>query len=141
LLKTLIVFCIASSAFSASIYAHHGVPSGTETNPEVLITGNVEIVEWTNPHVRIHLKANNAQGLEQRWTVIADAPRELLSRGLSRSLLDVMGTVQLLAYPSGAQPCSIDCIGFGYNLVDSHGRTFILHQELHEVVNQLIFNK
>lgn len=137
MIRTATVYFLVFSTLSGNAYSHHGIPGNIDFTRQTLISGEIEFVEWINPHVLIHIVSSTGRGLEQRWTVFADAPSDMLSRGLSRELLDIMGTARFTIYQSGKQPCSTECTGYGYSLLDSNGRVFILHKELYEVANQL----
>ena len=136
MMRIAVVLLVALTT-SSGAYSHHGIPNNANLSSQTLISGSIEFVEWTNPHVLIHIKSIPGDELEQRWIVIADSPNDLLSRGLSRALLDVMGEARFTIYASSVQPCITECMGFGYNLIDSFGRVFVLHQELYETANQL----
>ena len=65
-LVTAICICTASSA-----YAHHSHPLFYDQCKKLTIEGQVESVQWKNPHVLIDLIANDGKAYRAEWTSAA----------------------------------------------------------------------
>jgi len=66
------------------IWAHHG-PTGFDQNKPVHFAGKVIQVEWTNPHVVIHIEVASADGTVARWLVNTLPPNAAKRLGFSQS--------------------------------------------------------
>jgi Family of unknown function (DUF6152) len=66
--------------------AHHPFASQFDAAAPVHLTGKVTRVEWSNPHVKIHMIAGTAAG-DQDWTLEAAGPAELGRKGWTRNTL------------------------------------------------------
>jgi hypothetical protein len=65
-------------------WAHHG-SAGFDQNKPVHLTGKVSQVEWTNPHVVIHLEAAGADGKVVTWLVNTLPPNAATRMGFPQS--------------------------------------------------------
>ena len=85
----------AAAAFlallSAGTLAHHGW-SGYESALRK-VSGEIEQVNYSNPHVSIHLKAP-----DQSWVVVLAPPSRMGTRGLTEGMLKVGSTVSVEGY-------------------------------------------
>ena len=68
----------------APIWAHHGSTGFDQTKPVHLI-GKVSLLEWTNPHVVVHLEAAGADGKVVTWLVNTFPPNVAKRQGFSPS--------------------------------------------------------
>ena len=68
----------------APIWAHHG-SSGFDQNKPVHFVGKVSQVEWSNPHVVVHLDVAGADGKVATWLVNTIPPNTAKRRGFSQS--------------------------------------------------------
>ena len=59
---------------SVALWAHHG-SAGFDQNRPVHFIGKVSSVEWTNPHVVIHLDVAGADGKTATWLVNTLPPK------------------------------------------------------------------
>ena len=76
---------------SAAALAHHGW-SGYESALRK-VSGEIEEVNYSNPHVSIHLKAS-----DQAWVVVLAPPSRMGTRGLTESMLKVGSTASVEGY-------------------------------------------
>jgi hypothetical protein len=53
---------------AAPLWAHHG-SAGYDQNKPVHLVGKVSLVDWTNPHVVIHLEVTGEDGKTATWLV------------------------------------------------------------------------
>ena len=54
-------------------FAHHGT-AGYDMAKVETVTGTVTKVDWSNPHIVIHLDAKDASGNLQHWSLELSAP-------------------------------------------------------------------
>lgn len=73
------------------LQAHHSL-SEYDLSAPIELRGTVSRVDWTNPHIFIHLDVTRPDGTHETWQVEADSPRSLHRAKLSRKMLAV-GTV------------------------------------------------
>ena len=73
------------------LQAHHSLSDYNLSAP-IELHGTVSRVDWTNPHIFIHLDVTHPDGTHETWQVEADSPSSLHKAKLSRKMLAV-GTV------------------------------------------------
>lgn len=129
------VIALAVSCTSAN--AHHGLAADVDLGNYVDLSGTIELVEWINPHVVVHLSTEDENGFNQTWLIQADSPNTLLRAGVNRASFATMNRVQMRVYPSVSTPCSNACYGYGYEFSAVNGNTYILHQRMYELVHEL----
>lgn len=132
-----LLFTIALITLLSGSEAHHGIESDVDLEDYTDLSGTIELVEWLNPHVIIHLSTEDANGFNQKWLIQADSPNSLLRRGINRASFEYMSRVRIRAYPALGSPCANECFAYGYELSPTSGPAYTLHQALHEFVNQL----
>jgi hypothetical protein len=73
---------IAMLLTAAPSWAHHG-STGFDQKKPVHLIGKVSLVEWTNPHVVIHLDAAGPDGKVATWLVNTLPPNAAKRQGFS----------------------------------------------------------
>jgi hypothetical protein len=76
---------------AAPLHAHHSL-SEYNLSTVIELRGTVARVDWTNPHIFIHLDVTRPDGTHETWQVEGDSPSSLHKAKLSRTMLAV-GTV------------------------------------------------
>ena len=133
-----IVLIIASVTMIDTPQAHHGITSDVDLNAFIDIEGRLASISWVNPHVIIRVAVESKIAPDQQWIILADPPSTLLSRGLQPdSHTSFAGPIKIRVYPNKSSFCGGTCEGYGYELTDLQGNVFVLHNDLHEIVNQL----
>jgi hypothetical protein len=89
-------FCLAGSA--ASIVAHHAFAAEFDANKPVEFTGVVTKMEWTNPHVWLHLEVKKKDGTTEMWAFEAGTPNVLFRRGFTKDSLKAGTPVKVDGY-------------------------------------------
>lgn len=79
---------VLMAAASGVVQAHHSFASFDMTNQKT-VTGTVNRVEWTNPHMWIWLDVPNPQGVVEPWGFEGMSPNYLTRRGWTRTTLKV----------------------------------------------------
>ena len=82
--STKLLACAAAVAFGSSLaggaLAHHSFAM-FDNSTTVKVTGEVEDMEWINPHVWLHIKVPDEGGNEVVWSFEAGSPRQLGQSG------------------------------------------------------------
>ena len=81
-LKLSVVIVVLLAA--APIWAHHG-SAGFDQKKPVHFIGKVSLLEWTNPHIVIHLEVAGADGKVATWLVNSFPPNVAKRLGFSQS--------------------------------------------------------
>jgi hypothetical protein len=76
----------------ATISAHHAFSAEFASDKPVKLQGAVSKVEWTNPHVWIHIDVKRPDGKVETWGIEGGAPNALMRRGFRKTSLPV-GTI------------------------------------------------
>jgi hypothetical protein len=76
--------------------AHHSFAAEYDSNSMMTVTGKVTKVEWTNPHIYVHL--TDAQGTT--WALEGYPPNTLKRTGFPRDILKLGDTLTITAYKS-----------------------------------------
>ena len=83
--------CVMAAALAvASItasQAHHSFSAEFDRDKPIKVTGTVTRVEWTNPHARIYLDVQDADGKVVNWDFELGPPNGLMRQGWSRNSL------------------------------------------------------
>ena len=79
------VVCLAGSV--ASLRAHHAFNAEFDANKPVTFSGTITKVEWTNPHVWLHMDVKLPDGKVERWSFEAGTPNVLFRRGFTKNSL------------------------------------------------------
>jgi hypothetical protein len=74
-------------ATAPSVVAHHAFAAEFDANKPVEFTGTVVRMEWTNPHVWLHLDVKKPDGKLERWSFEAGTPNVLFRRGFTKESL------------------------------------------------------
>lgn len=83
----LVVFVSGVWAGAVPVDAHHAFAAEFDATQPVTIKGTITKVEWTNPHMWLHVDVKDENGNVVSWAVEGGAPNALLRRGLRRDSL------------------------------------------------------
>src|SRR5437764_7416573 len=72
---------------TAPAWAHHAFAAEFDAKQPVKFKGVVTKMEWTNPHVWIHLDVKQPDGSVEKWSVEAGTPNVLFRRGFTKQAL------------------------------------------------------
>jgi hypothetical protein len=87
-------------AVPAAIRAHHSFAAEYNSDKMMTVTGTIEKVDWTNPHVYVHVTQKDASGKAITWSLEGYPINTLKRTGFSRDLLKVGDTITVTAYTS-----------------------------------------
>ena len=79
--------CVWLAGAAAPASAHHAFAAEFDADRPVEFSGTVSRVEWTNPHVWIHIDVNKDDGTTEPWAFEAGTPNVLFRRGFTRESL------------------------------------------------------
>jgi putative aminopeptidase FrvX len=80
--------------------AHHSIGAYYDTTREVTLKGAVSVIEWTNPHVFLHIDVRDERGNVTSWAVESDSPNVLTRAGWTRKTLQPDDEVIAIGFPS-----------------------------------------
>jgi hypothetical protein len=68
-------------------WAHHAFAAEFDAHQPVKFKGVVTKMEWTNPHVWIHVDVKQPDGTVEKWSIEAGTPNVLFRRGFTKQAL------------------------------------------------------
>lgn len=80
--------------------AHHSFAAEYDSNTMLTLTGTVSKVDWTNPHIYIHLDVKDASGKVTTYSLEGYPINTLKRTGFPRSVLKDGQTLTITAYKS-----------------------------------------
>jgi hypothetical protein len=83
---------------TAPMRAHHSFAAEYDSKTMLTLTGKINKVEWTNPHIYIHLDVPDGAGKITTWALEGYPPNTLKRTGFSRDLLKQGDAVTITAY-------------------------------------------
>ena len=69
------------------VSAHHAFAAEFDANKPVNFKGTVTKMEWTNPHVWIHIDVKKPDGTAENWALEGGTPNVLFRRGFTKESL------------------------------------------------------
>jgi len=87
-------------AASGPVSGHHSVTAYYDTSRQMTLKGPVASIEWTNPHMFLHVDVKDDQGRVTAWAIETDSPNVLSRAGWTRNTLHVGDEVSATGYPS-----------------------------------------
>jgi hypothetical protein len=98
-------FGLAWFAASAPSFAHHSFAAEFDRTLPITITGSVTKVEWTNPHARFYIDANDeATGETVNWDFELASPNGLMRRGWTRNSMKIGDVVTVTGHRAKNDP-------------------------------------
>lgn len=80
------------------VAAHHAFAAEFDLDKPVTLTGTVTKLEWTNPHIWIHMDLKDASGKVVSWRAEGGAPNALYRIGWKKGSLTVGQEVTVNGY-------------------------------------------
>lgn len=89
---------LAMVVVSVPTRAHHSFAAEYDSAQMMTLTGTISKVDWTNPHVYVHLDVKDAGGKVTTYSLEGYPPNTLKRTGFARSVLKDGMTVTITAY-------------------------------------------
>ena len=83
----LVGFGLVLMGAAASLRAHHAFAAEFDADKPVAFKGTITKMEWTNPHVWLHLDVKKPDGSVEPWAFEAGTPSTLFRRGFTKTSL------------------------------------------------------
>ena len=80
--------------------AHHSVTAYYDTSRQITLKGPVDSIEWTNPHMFVHIEVRGEDGTVTKWAIETDSPNVLSRAGWTRTTLHPGDEITVTGYPS-----------------------------------------
>lgn len=94
------VLPIGLLVWAAPVAGHHSVTAYYDTSRQITLKGPVDSIEWTNPHMFLHIEVRSEQGIVTKWAIETDSPNVLSRAGWTRTTLHPGDEVTATGYPS-----------------------------------------
>jgi len=82
-----VVLALVAAGTIVSLSAHHAFAAEFDANKPVKFEGTVTNMQWTNPHVWLHLEVKKPDGTLESWAFEAGTPNVLFRRGFTKNSL------------------------------------------------------
>jgi hypothetical protein len=89
---------------AAPVAAHHSFAAEYDATKGITVTGEVERVEWTNPHARVVVNGKDETGKTARWDFELGPPTPLMRNGWTRNSLKPGTTITVTGFRSKDEP-------------------------------------
>ncbi len=103
-LKLAHLAAVAALCPVATTHAHHSFAAEYDRDKPIELTGTVTKVEWTNPHARIYIDVQDADGKVVNWDFELGPPNGLMRQGWNRNSLRQGHVVKINGFLSKDQP-------------------------------------
>jgi hypothetical protein len=77
---------------------HHAFSAEFAADKPIKLQGIVSKVEWTNPHVWIHIDVKRPDGKVETWGIEGGAPNALMRRGFRKTSLPIGSSIVVEGY-------------------------------------------
>lgn len=78
--------------------AHHSFAAEYDSQQLITLKGVISKVDWTNPHMYIHLDVTGTDGKVTTWALEGYPPNTLKRTGFPRDILKIGDTITITAY-------------------------------------------
>ena len=72
-----------------SLRAHHAFSAEFDANKPITFKGTLSRMEWTNPHVWVHIDVKQPDGTVETWSFEAGTPSVLFRRGFTKDSVKI----------------------------------------------------
>jgi hypothetical protein len=79
------VFGLLVTGGAAPLSAHHAFAAEFDAKKPVKFEGTVTKMQWTNPHVWLHVDVKKPDGTVENWAFEAGTPNVLFRRGFTKN--------------------------------------------------------
>ena len=86
--RTMLIWLIGF-VLAPSLQAHHNFLAEFDPSKPITLTGPVTKIEWTNPHIFLHLDVKDDTGKVTSWAIEMGNPNSLIRLGWTRKDMQV----------------------------------------------------
>jgi hypothetical protein len=91
---------------AAPLWAHHSAAAEYDASKLLVLTGVVTKVEWTNPHVHVHVEVKGPNGAAVDWYLEMASPNGMMSQGWQPKTVKPGDRVMVEAYAAKDYPAA-----------------------------------
>jgi Family of unknown function (DUF6152) len=84
--------------------AHHPFSTEFDAQAPLTLSGIVTKVDWTNPHVYVHVDAKDPSGQTRKWTLELASPAMLSRKGWTKESLKIGEVITTRGYRAKSEP-------------------------------------
>jgi hypothetical protein len=95
---------LAALLASGPAFAHHPFASEFDAQAPLTLSGTVTKVDWTDPHVYVHLDARDPAGQIRNWSLELASPGMLTGKGWKKDTLKEGETITIKGYRAKSEP-------------------------------------
>src|SRR5688572_23278119 len=95
--RTMLVWLVGV-VLASPVQAHHSFLAEFDQEKPVMLTGPVTKLQWTNPHIYLHLEVRDDTGQVADWTIELGNPNSLIRLGWTRNAMKVGDVVTVDGY-------------------------------------------
>jgi hypothetical protein len=85
-------------AVSLPVSAHHSFSAEFDSTRQVMLDGQVVMMEWVNPHSWLHIDVKKPDGSIERWKIEGGSPSVLFRLGWDRNSLPAGTRVTVVGF-------------------------------------------
>ncbi len=89
---------------SPQVFSHHSFAAEFDRDRPITITGTVTRIEWTNPHARFYVDAEDENGETVNWNFELGTPNILMRQGWTRDSLKPGETITVTGFRARNDP-------------------------------------
>jgi len=85
-MRTKLVATLSAGFLAAAVpvVAHHAFSAEFDAEKPIRLQGTVAMVEWVNPHTRLHVDVKKPDGTVESWTIEGGSINALNQRGVTK---------------------------------------------------------
>jgi hypothetical protein len=104
ILKSIAISLAGFIFIPAGVNAHHAFAAEFDRNQPVDVSGQVSKIEWTNPHARIYVDAEDESGEMINWNFEMGSPNNLMRQGWRRDTLEPGDSINISGWRARNAP-------------------------------------
>jgi Family of unknown function (DUF6152) len=99
---------------AAPIFAHHSFAAEFDAKKPVTLKGAITQLDWTNPHIWLHIDATDDQGNVTKWMCEGGNPNTLMRAGWRKDTVKAGDqlTIQGFRAKDGTNTCNTRSVTF-----------------------------
>jgi hypothetical protein len=96
--KAILAAAVGLLTVGMPLVAHHSFASEYDSSQIVTLKGTITAVDWTNPHIYIHVDVKDVNGKVESWALEGYPPNTLKRTGVAKDSLRIGDEVIIRAY-------------------------------------------